>query len=40
VSKRPAIFHFHGYLADLLSRDDPGPDARGTVIYPVTRRAS
>jgi len=40
VSKRPAILHFHGYLADLLRRDDPGPDARGMVIYPVTRRAS
>jgi uncharacterized protein with PIN domain len=40
VSKRPALLHFHGTLADLLSRDDHGPDARGTVSYPVTRRAS
>lgn len=38
--KRPAILHFHGTLADLLSRDDTAPDARGAVIYPVTRRAS
>ena len=40
MSKRPALLNFHGALADLLSRDDPGPELRGMVIYPVTRRAS
>lgn len=40
MKEHPATLFFHGYLAGLLRRDDPGPDARGTVIYPVTRRAS
>ncbi|MGE4441553.1 MAG: Mut7-C RNAse domain-containing protein [Desulfomicrobium sp.] len=40
MKERPATLFFHGTLADLLRRDDPGTDARGVVIYPVTRRAS
>lgn len=40
MKEHPATLFFHGTLADLLSRDDPGPDARGVVIFPVTRRAS
>ena len=40
MKEHPATLFFHGYLADLLRRGDPGPDARGMVIYPVTRRAA
>ena len=40
MSKLPALLHFHGTLADLLNPDRSGADARGRVIYPVTRRAS